>query len=389
MFNGFQRVLVVALFLSLTSQGWSADPVEFRRVELDSNFRSEGVAVADVNKDGKQDVIVGDYWYESPKWTPHEIRKPRALNRGGYTEAFAVYSNDFNKDGWADILVVPFHGKDAKWYENPQNKSGHWAERVAFKRTGNETRLYLDLFGDKNPVFLMSVEGNVCWVEVGSDPNELWVVHKVDNAGIAGGQYYHGLGMGDLNGDGRNDVLSRVGWWEQPEDGRKHAGLWTFHKANLGSDCADMYVADLDLDGRNDVISTSAHGRGIWWHQQIDGDPSEPQFKTHTLDDSIKETHALNFVDVDGDGDRDLVTGWRFYAHGFSPQKADDPSELAWYTIVTKKGEAPSLEKHSIDIRSGVGAQFMTGDFNGDNLLDIVVSNRKGGFVFWQEKTAK
>ena len=144
----------------------AANPVGFERIEIDLQFRSEGVATADVNKDGKQDVVVGDYWYENPGWTSHEIRKPRKPNRGGYTEAFAVYAKDFNRDGWTDILVIPFHGKDAKWYENPQNKSGHWMERVAFKNTGNETRLYVDLFGDDQPVFLMGVAGHMSWVGV-------------------------------------------------------------------------------------------------------------------------------------------------------------------------------------------------------------------------------
>ena len=380
-----KKFAVAAILTALLASVVDAEPIEFKRIEIDLNFRSEGVAVADIDNDQRRDVIVGDYWYKNPDWTPHEIRPPRKPDRGGYTEAFAVYSKDFDGDGWIDVLVIPFHGKDAKWYQNPQNKAGHWTERMAFRGTGNETRLYPDLFGDGNPVFLMGVAGHMAWVEVAEDPTQPWTVHPIDAGGHGAHQYYHGLGVGDVNGDGRNDVITPHGWWEQPEAGRKHSGTWPFHKVAIGSDCADMHVVDLDGDGRQDVISSSAHQRGIWWHQQT-GDAAEPTFKTHTLDESIKETHSLNYIDVNGDGRRDLVTGWRFYAHGYHPDRAGDPSELAWFDIETTKGKPPALVKHIVDIRSGVGAQFVTGDYNGDPLTDIVVSNRKGVFIFEQVK---
>lgn len=369
----------------------SADEVTFEKTVLDDQFRSEGVAVADINKDGKNDVVVGDLWYEAPKWVAHEIRKPREPKRGGYTEAFAVYSDDFNRDGWADVLVIPFHGNDAKWYENPKNEKtesddGHWREFVAFKQTGNETRLYPDLFADEKPVFLMGVEGKIAWVEVPESPYGPWTVHDIsDGKHKAADRFYHGLGIGDLSGDGRNDVLCGDGWWEQPAAGRKADGPWKWHDGPIANNCADMYVMDADKDGRADVLCTSAHGRGIWWKQQT-GDKDAPKFESTTLDESIHETHSLNFVDINGDGRKDLVTGWRFFAHGFSPEKADMPSELAWFEIETIAGAAPKLVKHSVDDQSGVGAQFVTTDINGNGQTDIVVSNRKGVSVFEQRR---
>jgi len=385
MTNRFRRLPGTLIVTALLACPGYSETAEFRRIEIDLNFRSEGVALADVNQDGRTDVVVGDYWYQNPDWAAHEIRAPRKPNRGGYTEAFAVYADDFNGDDWVDVLVIPFHGKDAKWYENPQNKSGHWVERVAFKGTGNETRLYLDLFGDGRKVFLMGVEGHIAWVAVPDDPTGPWTVHKLDKGGHAAGKYYHGLGTGDINGDGRADVITPGGWWEQPEAGRAHEDVWPFHKADLGPECADMYAADFDGDGRNDVISTSAHRRGIWWHRQT-GDAGNPTFERHTLDESIKETHALALVDINGDGKRDLVTGWRFFAHGFRPDRADMPSELAWFEITPQDDGPPTLVKHTVDLRSGVGAQFETADYNGDGLMDIIVSNRKGVFIFEQVK---
>ncbi len=368
----------------------SAAEVAFAKQVIDPLFRSEGVGVGDVNKDGKNDILVGDFWYEAPDWKPHEIRKPRQPNRGGYTEAFAVYPDDFNRDGWVDVLVVPFHGKDAKWYENPRNKDdGHWKERVAFKRTGNETRLYTDqLFDDGPKAFLMGIEERMLgWVAVPEDPNEEWEVHDITGPSgkAAAHRFAHGLGVGDVNGDGRKDVMYKDGWWEQPAEGHKHTEPWKFHNTKIVNDnVADMYTFDADGDGDNDILCTSAHAKGIYFCEQvIEGDKSS--FKTHALERIIHETHSLNYVDVNGDGRKDLLTGRGFFAHGFKPELAREPSELYWYELETAKGQPPKLKAHKIDDQSGVGAQFVSSDFNGDKKIDVVISNRKGVFLFLQE----
>ena len=123
----FNTLLLLLIGLTLQSAP------QFRKTVVDTLFRSEGVGFGDVNKDGSNDILVGDFWYQAPDWKAHEIRKPRKPNRGGYTEAFAVYPDDYNRDGWIDVMVIPFHGKPAKWYENPKGAEGHWKERVAFK----------------------------------------------------------------------------------------------------------------------------------------------------------------------------------------------------------------------------------------------------------------
>jgi hypothetical protein len=375
--------LGLSVVVGLVAAAGAAE-VEFEKTVLEDVFRSEGVAVADVNKDGKNDVIVGDLWYEAPDWKQHEIRTPRKPERGGYTEAFAVYDGDFNRDGWADIMVIPFHGKDAKWYENPQNKEGHWNERVAFKNTGNETRLFLDLFGDGQKVFLMSVEGKIAWVAVPEDPTQPWPVRTIARDGAGGGIYDHGLGTGDVDGDGRLDVFFKGGWWKQPEKARESSEPWEYFAVTISPDCADMYVFDADEDGLGDIFSTSAHNYGVFWHRQSRDDQGQVKFTTTTLDKQIFETHSLNFADINGDGRKDLVTGQRFGAHGFKDERA--PSELFWYELQTKKGEPPTLVAHKVDDQSGVGAQFVTTDINGDGKMDILVSNRKGVFVFEQVK---
>ena len=102
------------------------------------------MAVADVNKDGKLDILVGDVWYEAPDWKMHEIRKPGNYGdgAGSYSKCFACWADDLNGDGWPDLIVIGFPGAPCHWYENPQGKDGHWKEHVICHSACNETPQY-------------------------------------------------------------------------------------------------------------------------------------------------------------------------------------------------------------------------------------------------------
>ncbi|MBV9868806.1 MAG: VCBS repeat-containing protein [Abitibacteriaceae bacterium] len=368
--------------------------VQWKKTVVERKFRSEGVAVADVNHDGKMDILVGDVWYEAPHWTPHEIRTPHDYGDGsnGYSEAFLCFADDINHDGWADLVVVGFPGKPCYWYQNPQNHPGHWQEHLIWHSACDETPNYVDLFGNGQKVLLMATqpEGQMAWFAPDTDLNKPWKMHPIskpstkDERVPGTEQFSHGLGYGDINGDGRNDVLIRQGWWEQPANARTSEQPWTFHPANLGYDCANMYAADLDGDGLNDVISSSAHQKGIWWHRQMPG-KGGAEFTRHLIENDFSESHSMNFVDINGDGKKDLVTGKRWWAHG--PKGDIDPNApavLVWLEIKSKPGAAPEFVTHQIDNDSGVGTQFCVADINGDGRPDIIISNKKGVFVFEQ-----
>ena len=367
-----------------------AGDVEWDRIQLDSRFRSEGVAVADFNNDGKNDVVAGDYWYEAPNWVKHEIRPPGDYWAGnGYSHSFCNWAYDINQDGWQDVIIVGFPGDPFHWYENPQGKEGHWVAHEIWHSICNETPLFTDLTGDGKPEVICGSqpEQQMGFLEIPAKDkvNEKWTFTPVsmpgDPATNGTFKYYHGLGATDVNGDGRRDVVIMHGWWEAPE--HRHASPWEFHPHILGTEPGqaqrgvDIYAVDFDLDGDQDLISSCAHAYGVWFFERT-ADEQQP-FKTHIVDESFSQTHALIHADINGDGTADFVTGKRYYAHNGGDPGGNDPVVMYWYEVHPSK-EGPKFIPHEIRAGrdTGVGTQFQVIDINGDGKLDIALSNKKG-----------
>lgn len=394
----------------LTSLVSASEPatITWKKQVLDDRFRSEGVAVADVNRDGKKDVLNGEYWYEAPDWKAHEMQPPGDFKDGlhNYSRSFACWSEDLNRDGFLDLIVIDFPGAPCYWMENPKGKEGHWTKHEIWHSACNETPAYVDLLGNGKKVLLMGFqpkggkpdgnEGQMAYFEPDpKDPMALWLMHPISESFQEGKpaipgtmRFSHGLGMGDLSGDGKQDVICTGGWWEQPAqtDGK---APWKFHPAKLGDACADMFVIDLDGDQKNDVLSTSAHKFGIWWHhQRPQQDPNvEPVFETIELFGRLtSETHAAHFVDLDGDGQKDLVTGKRWWSHGRNEPGSNWDARMYWLKATKENDGFINLQPMLIDNDSGIGTQFAIDDIDGNGTLDIATSNKKGVRVLLQQK---
>lgn len=323
-------LLSLALFSSFlfgaagAAQEGKAVKLSWKKIVIDSAFRSEGVGVADVNKDGKPDVIVGDCWYEAPKdpageWKRHVLRFDRKydpLIPGQYTDSFCCFPGDFNGDGWPDVIVIPFPGAPCYWYENPGAKGGLWKAHWLTNSACNETPIYIDLFKTGTKTLVMGWNppkdnadvkkgnfddrGEMCYFLPGKDPTQPWQRISISGPSTKGktipgtARFAHGLGHGDINGDGRVDILVPQGWWEQPA--KVDGTPWKFHASKITDPCADMHAYDIDGDGKADIVSTSAHNYGFWWSQQKDATNfvQRPLFLPPTEVAKLPKDHGLN-----------------------------------------------------------------------------------------------
>lgn len=381
---------MIATFISAAafSKLISYDPlggrtaVSFEKVVIDRRFVAEGVAVADVNRDKKLDIIAGNCWYEAPRWTVHEIAPYTSVDpKQAYSNCFNTWADDLNHDGYPDQILIGMPGERVIWRENPGKKAGRWREHPIWRSAGNESPLYEDLFGTGKRVLVMGYDDDkLAWFEPAAAPHQEWICHDISVSKGAGSfRYAHGLGIGDLDGDNRNEILTTQGYYRMLTPDK--TALWTFVKADLGPDCAQMRVNVEPGTKARSILTTSAHSRGVWWFIPT----ASGGFQRVVLDETVSETHAANLAQLGKHKAPNLITGKRKWAH---PPGVDvgseEPSWLVRYELVMP-ASGPSWERHVIDEDSGVGTQFVTQDMDGDGLVDIVIANKNGVFLFVQK----
>lgn len=372
---------------------------KFERQQLTNVYFSEGANAGDINGDGKPDVISGPYWYEGPDFkTKHEIYPAKPQNREAYADNFFNWVYDFNGDGWNDVLVVGFPGKPAYVYENPG--PGHydkpWKKHEVLKSVGNESPQFVNLVGDAQPELVCTMNGFFGYASfVPKKGFEPWTFHVV-SVMDAPKQFGHGLGIGDLNGDGLQDIIIATGWFEQPA---KDADTqrWEFHRVAFTTAYggAEMHVYDVDGDGLNDVItSLAAHDFGLAWYKQVKKDGTTVFQKQLIMGDRpadnpfglvFSELHSVALVDMDGDGLKDIVTGKTYYSHHRQSPMWDAGAVVYWFKL-ERTPEGVRWIPHKIDGQAGIGRQISIVDVNGDKLPDIVVGGMVGAHVLTHKR---
>ncbi|MDO8541478.1 MAG: VCBS repeat-containing protein [Opitutaceae bacterium] len=390
----------------------------FRKQHLETYYWSEGAALGDLNRDGKPDAVYGPYWWEGPDFTRrHELYPPTKTFKltdtggtektfpgfeGGFgrknaysTDNFFAFIHDFNGDGWNDVLTYGLPHTPAFLYVNPAGRDQHWARHTVLDEVDNESPTFTDLTGDGRPEVVCVNGGNFGYATPdGSNPATKWTFVPISSGGTWQ-RYTHGLGVGDLNGDGRLDLLFKDGWFEQPPSLAGNPA-WKLHRFFFAPASAQMFAYDVDGDGLPDVVTAlAAHGFGFAWYQQLkdktpDGGPDfkphvfmnrEPRENRHGV--TFSEIHAVELVDMDGDGMKDIVTGKCFWAHGpTGAPESHAPAVLYWFKLVRMSDGSVDWVPNLIDDNSGVGRQVGLGDVNNDGRPDIIIGNKKGAFVF-------
>jgi hypothetical protein len=381
--------------LAAASQGslkWTV-----KALAVDGN---EGIDIADFNKDGKLDVIAGRSWYAAPDFVARPVRTIEDWN--GYVESNGDYAHDVNGDGWIDVIAGSFLPTEVHWYENPKAEGlrmGKMWPKHLLKDTGysrNEGQLMHDLDGDGVPEWVVNSWGKdqplVAWKLItetreveqkkgNKTVKEMQEVPSLKKLVISSERNGHGLGFGDLNGDGLEDVLFQEGWYERPK-GDPFAKEWKFHQQWLIHASVPVLVRDMNGDGRNDILAGMGHAFGLHWHEQLAPEADgKLNFKQHTIDDTFSQPHALHFADLDGDGEDELITGKRVYAHnGNDPGGKQQPC-IYYYEWNRTAGK---FSRHTIEEGSvGIGLQIRTADLNGDGRLDIAVAGKSGTHILF------
>ena len=412
-----RNLLPAALVLLLLSLPTDAkEPVHtFKKVQATDQFWAEGADIGDFNRDGKMDVVSGPFWYEGPEFTKrHEIWPANARfkrkkadgteeivpgfegalgEKNAYSECFLTFAYDFNGDGWTDVIVYGFPGTPVAWYENPKGVEGHWQKHVIFDVLDNESPGFADVNGDGKPEILCCSRGCIGYAQADwKNPAAPWTFHPITPKG-GYQKFTHGLGYGDINGDGRTDILEKDGWWEQPAS-LANDPVWTKHPFHFADGAAQMLVYDVNGDGLNDVITcNNPHGYGLSWFEQV-RENGNITFREHVIlnKDASKnkygvafsQPHSMALFDIDGDGLKDIVTGKRFWAHGKNGPDPDSngAAVLYWFKLVRHdKGEVEFVP-NLVDSDSGVGTQVTVGYVSNKQYPDIVVGNKKGVFIF-------
>jgi hypothetical protein len=372
----------------------------FRAQRFEDFYYGWSAAAGDFNHDGVLDVTMGNRYYLGPAFTDsREFYLGQAFNPAKeYGPAMVNYAGDFTGDGWDDILVA--ESRAPALYVNPRGESRRWTRYTIFPEVVSESITFADVNHDGKADAVFSGSNKVQWATSDpAHPTGPWKAYAVSEAGPWGASI-HGIGAGDINGDGRVDLIAPHGWWEQPAGGAT-VTPWEFHQGAFGRNGnagADMGIYDVNGDKLPDVVtSLAAHGFGLAWYEQKRDSAGQISFVEHLImgdfatrnpgDVTFTELHALTMADVDGDGVKDIITGKRAWAHldSYSDPDAQGAPVLYWFKTI-RDPKAPGGARFVPELihnRSGVGSMIQVADLNKDGAIDIMAGTNRGGFIFW------
>lgn len=390
---------VLALILGcsgLAAPALAGEP-GWKKHDINPRSAFEAAGVFDVDNDGDLDVLSGDTWYEAPGWTPHKVRDVAKV--GTYYNCFSSVPMDVNGDGRMDYITCSYFGKNVGWVENPGAKDKLWTYHEIDVPGPIEAAVAVDLTGDGKPDYFPNSVNVITFYSLEKAAAEP-VIKKYDFGKQAAG---HGSGSGDVNGDGRIDLLTPKGWFEAPINPATET--WAWHADwNLGATGIQILARDFDGDGLSDVIYGMGHNRGLYWiKQDKSADGARSWSKPMLIDDTLTSVHVLQWADLDGDGKSDeLLTGKRVYAHEKEEGDVEasaiayfrfDRASKSWSRHTIYQGEpavnAPKepgkrdAQKDFPAGTAGTGLEMAVIDLDKDGDLDLVCPGKSG--LYWFE----
>jgi hypothetical protein len=347
------------------------DEVPFEHVIIEANFEgSDCKGAADINGDGYPDVIAATAhelaWYEYPTWAKHTV----AYGTNFTTD---MQVPDVNNDGVPDIVVPDGPRGKLTWFENPR---GHGADPatdpwvphlIGYQKT---TFAHDVQVGDVNGDGKLDVvtrngsagrPGNtILWLQKSSDS---WV--RVELPTVVSGE---GTAIADINRDGRLDVIQNGYWLECPKDDPA-SGTWIVHEIDRNwPDLVGATVADLNRDGRPDLVLSPAESKGKLAWYEAPPDPVREKWIEHVIDPDVEFIHTFKVADVDNDGNLDIVTA-EMLGSGYHKEI----HSRARVSVYLNRGD--SLHWKQQVVATTGGHNLRVADLNSDGTVDIISSN--------------
>ena len=378
------------------------------------NDHAEGISLLDMNGDGFPDLLSGAYWYENPganggPWKRHQFRTVGIHNE--FVSDCGEWIVDVDHDGLPDLVTTGWISGGVWVYHNPGPKATAagimWkAEKIA-DSYDTEGGAFGDINGDGKPDLALAHynRSGVLWIDFSKDKPRTHHLGGKEQDG-------HGIGIADINGDVKADVITTHGWFDQVDadnDQWKWHGDW-----DLGDTGFPIIGYDVNHDGKLDLIYGQGHGYGLYWLEQA-GTAEKPLWIRHTIDESFSQSHALLLVDIDDDGVPELITGKRYRGHSGEDPGSYDPVVVYAYKMPTKaqidaaksSGEGtasamptmrvadsaanPVFTRYDLSVNgtASAGTQFIAVDLDHDGDIDIASAGKLGVHVLENLKVNK
>ena len=350
---------------------------EWKKHSIPTGGQTMTAVAADFTGDGKPDIIANcdrkTRLFVAPTWK--EILLADDVDHDFlHSEVM-----DVDADGDPDYLATRYTPGLIVWFERPEHPTREpWPIHLVDDQVnGIHGLLVGDVDGEGKPDLLATsalAEGpfpeSLVWFRVPGNPRTAngWQRYVFANKDAPGLSHY--LGLGDVNGDGRADAASAAktgNWFAWWEAPADPKHIWTRHLiAENQSGATNIHPVDINSDGHVDFMASRGHGTGVVWFEA-------PYWKPHELSDTVAGAHCLTIADLDDDGDIDAATcagAWIENKH--------------WQAVWFENDGRGHFTTHVIG-RNQTGYDIRAVDMDGDADLDLLIAGMDSHNVVWYE----